>query len=467
MQIRTPDAETPKERRRAIWRSPRSLTAFIPVDDESATELESRLVPLQERFHERLALVDDLHSFRLCALPADTHSGRSVSMLINCVHDHSPAEHVQSLIEHAGDLFAVALGIDGECLETEKLVTLILNHRVREDTIHLGSIGRSLAQIREELALRQTAQQFVAHEIEHGRWDDSTEPERIRRDVRNHFLTVPTELPRRRACEPTRRARKLKFIDLLKTFILFPFIGVLYVDIQIAIRRISPGWRRRLTWLAYMVWWLYGFIFTAAGFLLSRIFELTESDSVADPPDESLVRRLEDVENSSHRNLVTILFDVRDSYCRRWYLSMILRGAELGCRHFWTDGRLTGIATIHYARIVQVDGNRRLLFMSDYDGGLNRYLDDFLGFGSRAVIPFTSNLVDCPKTRWLYQIENADDFAPRWKGMIRRYQLFTAVRYHAYPDMTVQEILDNAAFRNELFAEGLSPEAAARWARRL
>ena len=43
-----------------------------------------------------------------------------------------------------------------------------------------------------------------------------------------------------------------------------------------------------------------------------------------------------------------------------------------------------------------------MLFMSDYDGSLDRYLLDFMGVGSRAVIPIASSVAGCPKTRWLF-----------------------------------------------------------------
>src|SRR5690606_8865013 len=169
------------------------------------------------------------------------------------------------------------------------------------------------------------------------------------------FLKLSPGLLRRRTKELSRTARWFRFLDLLATFLLFPFIGVLSVDIRHAIDRITNTATRRCARVGYGIWWIYGAIPTAAGYLVSRFLELTERESVAGPPDEALVSRLEIVENTSSKNAVTILFEVRNSFVRRWYLWMILRGAELGCRHLWTDGRLTGINTIHYARIIQVD----------------------------------------------------------------------------------------------------------------
>lgn len=463
-----PDWEFFSDRVRSHWRRPRTFTAFIPVQDGVTFEqLQHRLEQLNERFQSSLRQVKDLHSFRLGAIESDESTGQFVSVLFNTVHDDSPGKHLRSLVAHVGELLSTAFGLNSAADRSGALSQLILSNRVRENTFYVGSINATVAEIFQERQLKGAVQAYILEQQKNGRWEASATTEQIRRDVRDQFLTIPAGLPRERRGSLTAKGRWLRFLDLLATLILFPFIGVLAVDINAAIRRNPQAWSRNLTWLAYSVWWVYGAIPTAAGFLVSRLLELTEQESVAEPPDEALVNRLEVAENLGSKNAVTILFEVKNSWIRRWYLWMILRGAELGCRHVWTNGKLTGIGTIHHARIIQTPGGRRLLFMSDYDGSLNRYLDDFLSVGSRAVIPFTSNLVGCPRTRWLFQMHNKNNFGPRWKGMIRSYQVFTVVWYHSYPDLTVREILDHAAFREELFSESLSIEQADRWARRL
>ena len=106
-----------------------------------------------------------------------------------------------------------------------------------------------------------------------------------------------------------------------------------------------------------------------------------------------------------------------------------------------------------------------MIFLSDYDGGLNRYLADFIGVGSNAVIPISSSVAGCPKTRWLFLQDDPDTFAGRWQNLIRLHQLETAVWYNAYPLLTVTENLENVTFRNRLFAQELSESEAQRWVR--
>ena len=105
-----------------------------------------------------------------------------------------------------------------------------------------------------------------------------------------------------------------------------------------------------------------------------------------------------------------------------------------------------------------------MLFMSDYDGSLDRYLLDFMGVGSRAVIPISSNVKGCPKTRWLYEKEDPVTFGPRLQNLLRTYQLETSIWYNAYPHLTVRDVLVNAAIRDGLFAPAMSEEDAQTWA---
>lgn len=170
------------------------------------------------------------------------------------------------------------------------------------------------------------------------------------------------------------------------------------------------------------------------------------------------------MEDLRAKNEVTYWFAVKDSWVRRQLMTLILYGSEGGCRHFWTNGELAGIDTIHYARLVQLAGNRVMLFMSDYDGSLDRYLMDFTGVGSRAVIPISSSVAGCPKTRWLYGKDDPATFDPRLVNLLRTYQLETSVWYNAYPFLNVRDVLVNAAIREGLFAESMAEENARRWA---
>ena len=426
------------------------------------------LEPLRPAIAAALPAVDDLHSFRLVVVPANAPGMQQLHLLLNLVHDRPLDEHLSALISCAGHLLTQAFADAENSANPQELSTLWQQHRVRENTVHLGAICRALADIRLEQALREELGMFADRALAEGRWQADTPAETIRLELQRHILIEAhhQRLPTAPAPTLSPVGRALRFNDLLKTF-LFPAIGVLSTDISNAIQRISDRGRRARTRIAYSLWLIYGAIPTAAAYLFVRFLEMFERDVELAPAAAEKVERLEEVEDVRLKNEVTYWFAVRDSWMRRLLLRVVLWGSERGCRHFWTDGKLAGIDTIHYARILQFARNRVMLFMSDYDGSLDRYLLDFMGVGSRAVIPIASNVAGCPKTRWLFGQENPTTFGLRLRNLLRTYQLEVAVWYNAYPHLDVRDVLINGAIRDGLFAQKMSENDAQRWAEML
>jgi hypothetical protein len=331
--------------------------------------------------------------------------------------------------------------------------------------MHIGAIRRTLADIRLDRELREEIGDFADRSLAADRWPADTPAETIRRDIREHVLAEARHrpLPTGPAIPLSTLGRALRCVDFVTTFA-FPAMGTLSTDITIAIERISDRGRRELTRIAYRLWWLYAGIPTGIALAGVRWLELREPDLELPPADAAKVERLESVEDLRLKNEVTYWFTIKESWMRRQLMTVVLWGSEGGCRHLWTNGELSGIDTIHYARLLQLAKKRVMLFMSDYDGSLDRYLLDFTGVGSRAVIPISSNVKGCPKTRWLYGKDNPTTFGPRLQNLLRTYQLETSVWYNAYPFLTVRDVLVNGAIRDGLFAPAMSEEDAQRWA---
>ena len=110
-----------------------------------------------------------------------------------------------------------------------------------------------------------------------------------------------------------------------------------------------------------------------------------------------------------------------------------------------------------------------MIFMSDYEGAFDAYIDHFVGVGGhhRAVVPISSRVAECPKTRWLYEQADPPRFRVGWKRLIRTHQLAASIWYSAYPHLSCNDILANTRIRDGLFSERLSPEGARAWARKL
>jgi hypothetical protein len=200
---------------------------------------------------------------------------------------------------------------------------------------------------------------------------------------------------------------------------------------------------------------------SAAAFV--RYLELTEPDVVI-PQDNAAVARLTDFEDFIVQNQFTMVAPVRDSLARRLILKATLYLSDEFSKQFSTTGKLVGIDTIHYARIHQIDEGRRFLFMSDFDGGWDRYLFDFLTTGAFAVVPNWTNLRGCPKTKLL--IWPTPGFSQRFLPFTRAQQIHTQVWHSAVADLSLDDVLNHAEIRNGLFAN-LTGSKAERWVRRL
>jgi hypothetical protein len=128
------------------------------------------------------------------------------------------------------------------------------------------------------------------------------------------------------------------------------------------------------------------------------------------------------------------------------------------------DGALGGIASIHFARWVQLDqergrARRRLLFLSDYDGSWESYLGEFVDRASNGLTAVWSNTENFPKTAWV-ALQGAKD-EQRFKDWTRNRQLATPVWFTAYPDRTLSNVENDVRIAQLLASERTAEEDAA------
>jgi hypothetical protein len=138
-------------------------------------------------------------------------------------------------------------------------------------------------------------------------------------------------------------------------------------------------------------------------------------------------------------------------------LTLLLMNLIARCR---TNGELSGIPSIHFAHWSLIDGGRRLLFLSNFDGSWENYLDDFIDKASHGLTAIWSNTVGFPRTAFLVRGGARD--GTRFKDIARQKQVFTNVWYSAYPDLTVTTINANSTIREDLF-RNLSAPQVRRW----
>ena len=182
----------------------------------------------------------------------------------------------------------------------------------------------------------------------------------------------------------------LRILDLL----LFLFAVFLIPALPSILIVVVMGWAlTNFFWLVPVV----AIAIVLATVALVRYLERVEED-VEMWPEDGHVSDVVSGETVEGQNQMTLFVDVKDSFARRTILWTVLWIAGAVSRHWYRRGKLVGIDTIHFARFFLLDGKTKMVFMSDYDGSWSRYLLDFTGPGSLAVVPIWSSLrLSCSK----------------------------------------------------------------------
>jgi hypothetical protein len=160
-------------------------------------------------------------------------------------------------------------------------------------------------------------------------------------------------------------------------------------------------------------------------------------------------------------NQFTAIASRKPGFVRLWTLMGILLTIDYAARHIVRRGRLGRIRSIHFARWVLLDGKRRGVFFSNYDGTVESYMDDFInkaGFGLNAIF---SAAIGYPRTNWLVRDGCADE--QKYRNFLRRHTLPTQVWYKAYPGLTAIDLERNRLIREGFESSSMSERECREW----
>lgn len=137
---------------------------------------------------------------------------------------------------------------------------------------------------------------------------------------------------------------------------------------------------------------------------------------------------------------------------------------------FWVIGQLAGsyyppgflsdIGSIHFARWVTPPGSPDLIFLSNYGGSWESYLEDFITLAHAGLTGVWSNTIGFPRSENLIG-EGATD-GERFKRFARASMIPTRFWFSAYPALTTSNIRSNSLIRAGV-AVAASEDEAVRW----
>ena len=199
-----------------------------------------------------------------------------------------------------------------------------------------------------------------------------------------------------------------------------------------------------------------------APFFAWRLRILEQSDpEFFTRPDREHIRKLSEQEDRDISNQFNVFGDVKPGLFRLLTLRFLLMLLDYSARHVYNHGFLTRIRTIHFARWVLMDHNRRIYFASNYDGSHESYMDDFINKVAWGLNLVFSNGVGYPTTRWL--VKGGAEQEQKYKYTLRRHQLPSEVWYKAYPELTAYDLSRNSRIRQGVEVRQSSDADISEW----
>jgi hypothetical protein len=365
-------------------------------------------------------------------------------------------EHVDEVLKVAGP------GIDqvfGHCegwpgVENREAVhRYFLRHRIVSNTFYTGTMHRSVDQIHREEELHQAIEGYLDREA--GKPGFPTEPLPIREKIRDHVFGEQELAWARQQPGPF---PKLLFNPAYLKQVAIGAVVALLAALTVVLYFVMDSWRAALTATGWVVG--VAVVLLGAAYLFLRHLEKTDPVIILNKDIDALVS----TEDRIVQNQMSSVIYIKEPL---WFRGLVLRAVlafvNFSAKYLSNQGTLAGIPSIHFARWVIVDGGRRLVFFSNFDGSWENYLGDFIDKSHSGLTGVWSNCVGFPRTKNLVELGATDE--QKFKAYSRDSQIPTQVWYSAYRWLSVDNINNNSRIRLGLYGD-MTADDAALWVRR-
>jgi hypothetical protein len=336
-------------------------------------------------------------------------------------------ELLKSMTQNASRLREIFGHCEG-CDDTTDMLGWLHAHRIQPMASYVNWVGRSVAQIRDEARLHHVLRDALSR-------TSARNPQGLFAELRDAAAAAGplTQRP------PT------------------PFVW--------RIRNLTHMLVPLLVALACLVWFPVITIVLLA--IAALLFFVTlrrheRTDSIVPQPYEcKKVALLRAGEDHDVTNQYTAMGSIKLGRFRLWTEIVILYGVDWVARHIFTHGSIGRIGTIHFAHWVFLDECRRGFFCSNYDGGHEAYMDDFInkaGFGLNLSF---SSFIGYPTTDWL--VAKGAWLEQEFKRFQRHHQIPTDVWYKAYPGLTARDLARNSRICNGFEKTTMNDDEIRRW----
>lgn len=297
--------------------------------------------------------------------------------------------------------------------EPANLLKWMLARNVKPAANYVNWLGRTVRQVHEEAALHRSLREYLPKAV------DAAGPSNVR--VIRQKLLSHIEMQKYAGLLILSPEEPTPWAWLIRN-------GLHKIGIPLILLLLSPV-----------------FLILAPFFALRlRMLERSDPELFIRPSREH-IQALAYLEDRDVSNQFNVFGDIKPGLFRLLTFKFLMLLTDYAARHVYKRGFLTRIKTIHFARWVFLDRNRRAFFASNYDGSHESYMDDFINKAGWGLNITFSNAIGYPTTRWL--IKDGAEREQQFKYTQRRHQQPSQVWYKAYPGLTAVELARNTLIR--------------------
>jgi len=401
------------------------LTLVTPVKDGEHDNLDLLLMKIRTDINnglpQQFEALNTIHYARWVLLEPKDADGKpqpdvGVRLVFSSDFDGDEDQHLSDISTKCADFFDTLYShcegypaLNERTPESRK--KYLSRWRVKSSAFFAGAPGRTLPQIRQENELRN----YIWQLIRAGNWNNKSVNE-IHNAIKENVLAT-------KSFEWAKQSTKTPAIK---------WLGMILLGIILLIL------------LPFIIIWV----------LIINFFLEPKDKPLGLTPsqvDEAHVKKLEEYEDLANQNQFTQVLIMKPGKIRLITLQGLMLFAKALVNNLFVNGKLMGIPTIHFARWVMIDNQKRMLFFSNFDGSWQQYLGDFIDKSGWGLTGIWSNTQKFPRTKFLFAKGAYDE--EHFLAWSRYFQIPTAVWYCAYPHLSIKNIINNSYIRNELFQD--------------
>ena len=395
-----------------------ALTLISPVEDQYEDRLRLLLMNRKKEFADALGSIGTIHYARWVIIDSVTIDNELLpaQLAFSSNFDGDPDTHLRDLVDKIGGVLDVIYeNVEG--YDPQNKLEFLIKSRIKEAAFYQGSPGRSLKVIADEKALHQE----IFLQIQKGDWK-GMHAQQIHQALQKIILSNP---------QFAWAKEKIKVPDI-------NIFGLVLTGIVL------------LALLPVIILWA----------IYMQVFHENSDKPLGLTPNQLSDAHLQEMEKDEdffYQNQFSQVINMKPGSARLMTVNSFYLLTRVLVGTLFVKGKLMGIPTIHFARWVQINNKKRMLFFSNFDGSWTQYLGDFIdksGWGLTGIFGNTSGF---PKA--LFLVFKGAYNERQFLAWARYTQIQTQVWYAADTSQSIKNINNNTFVRNE-FSKRLSERQA-------